>query len=518
MSPNRRIFLNIIATYGRSLYALVVGLFCGRWTLMALGEVDYGLMGVVGGLTAFISFLNGVMASGVGRFYAISVGAAKKDPVTGLEKCREWFTTAVVIHTVLPVVLMAMGYPIGEWAVRHYLTIPPDRIEACVWVWRFACVSCFVGMASVPYHAMYGAKQEIAELTVYSFVTTTLNAVFLYYMIGHPGDWMSRFAFWGCLLSVVPSLVITWRSVLKYQECRFRKAYVGCWSRIKEMLAYGGWISTGVFANLLKEQGIGVLVNKSFGSRVNASMTVGNAVSAHCTSLSGSLTGAFWPAIMNAYGEGDHDGARAMAFRVSKMAVLFVYVFAIPLILEIDEVLRLWLVNPPRYAAGICIGMLSVVVLDKLTTGHMILINAHGRLAAYQIVVGGVSLLALPLAGMLIVLGGNVYWVVGALLAVMAVQSLLRIAFASCLVHMTILNSFLRLVLPLAVVALSSFAVGLVPRFFCPCSGLRVVFTTALVELCLIPLSWFFVCDGCERNFILSKISRAKVMAVGFLS
>jgi hypothetical protein len=148
----------------------------------------------------------------------------------------------------------------------------------------------------------------------------------------------------------------------------------------------------------------------------------------------------------------------------------------------------------------------------------MILINAHGRLAAYQIVVGGVSLLALPLAGMLIVLGGNVYWVVGALLAVMAVQSLLRIAFASCLVHMTILNSFLRLVLPLAVVALSSFAVGLVPRFFCPCSGLRVVFTTALVELCLIPLSWFFVCDGCERNFILSKISRAKVMAVGFLS
>ncbi len=41
---NRRIVLNIVATYGRSLYALVIGLFCGRWTLMALGEVDYGLM------------------------------------------------------------------------------------------------------------------------------------------------------------------------------------------------------------------------------------------------------------------------------------------------------------------------------------------------------------------------------------------------------------------------------------------------------------------------------------------
>ena len=56
MTANRRIFLNIIATYGRSLYALVIGLFCGRWTLMVLGDVDYGLMGVVGGLTAFVTF------------------------------------------------------------------------------------------------------------------------------------------------------------------------------------------------------------------------------------------------------------------------------------------------------------------------------------------------------------------------------------------------------------------------------------------------------------------------------
>ena len=39
MSPNRRIFLNIVATYGRSLYALVIELFCGRWTQRALGEV-----------------------------------------------------------------------------------------------------------------------------------------------------------------------------------------------------------------------------------------------------------------------------------------------------------------------------------------------------------------------------------------------------------------------------------------------------------------------------------------------
>ena len=51
MSPNRRIFLNIVATYGRSLYALVCGLFISRWVLAALGKTDFGLYGGGGGMT-----------------------------------------------------------------------------------------------------------------------------------------------------------------------------------------------------------------------------------------------------------------------------------------------------------------------------------------------------------------------------------------------------------------------------------------------------------------------------------
>ena len=39
---------------------------------MALGEIDYGLMGVVGGLTAFVTFFNGVMDSGGGCVYFIA--------------------------------------------------------------------------------------------------------------------------------------------------------------------------------------------------------------------------------------------------------------------------------------------------------------------------------------------------------------------------------------------------------------------------------------------------------------
>lgn len=43
MTENRRIALNTLATYGRSLFTLACSLFTSRWILMALGHSDHGL-------------------------------------------------------------------------------------------------------------------------------------------------------------------------------------------------------------------------------------------------------------------------------------------------------------------------------------------------------------------------------------------------------------------------------------------------------------------------------------------
>ena len=192
MTPKQRIALNIVATYGRSLYSLIIGLFVGRWVLMALGKTDFGLVGLIGGLTAFITFLNNLLASAVGRFYAVQVGASRKivDPTAAINECRKWFNTALSIHTVVPIILMLFGYPIGRWTIENFLEIPIDRVMDCVWVWRFTCASCLIAMFNVPFQAMYTAKQEIAELTIYSFATTTLNAIFVCYMASNPGYWL----------------------------------------------------------------------------------------------------------------------------------------------------------------------------------------------------------------------------------------------------------------------------------------------------------------------------------------
>ena len=288
---------------------------------MALGQVDYGLMGVVGGLTVFITYLNGILAGAIGRFYAISVGEQQSNRENGIESCRMWFTTAVVIQTIMPTILLIICYPIGEWAVRSFLTIPADRVQDCVWVWRFVCASCFVGMVSIPWNAMYTAHQFIAELTIYSFVTTTLNACFLYYMVTHPGVWLSKYAFWQCLLAIAPNLIIWIRAHYLFPECRLVRRYLKCWTNVKKMASYALWNAWGTLGAVLRGQGIAILINKYFGPKANAGVAVGSGLSGHCNTLSGSMIGAFSPAIFNAWGAKDYERARKLALCTSSWLV-----------------------------------------------------------------------------------------------------------------------------------------------------------------------------------------------------
>lgn len=477
---------------------------------MALGEVDYGLMGVVGGLTAFISFFFGILSGAVGRFYAFALGRASvaNDPQQGLEECREWFSLAVTIHSVVPLVLLVVGYPAGEWAVRHYLTIPPDRILACLWVWRFTCVSCLLGMVTVPFNAMYGAKQYIAELTIYTFVTSTLNLFFLHYMITHPGIWLAKYALWTCLLGIAPQIIITTRAYFIFPECRFRRKYAWNWSKYKEMLSYTGWNIFGSLAYMLKGQGIAILVNKYFGPAINASMGIASTVSGHTQTLSGAMQGAFSPAITTAIGAGDLEGARKFAYRFCKFGMALSLLFMIPLALELPTVMRLWLKNPPEYVTGLCWLMLLMAFVDQNTLGHGVAVMANGKIKWYQIVLGSFSLMALPFAWIFCALGFNVYFVnIGVLLAwTLLVYG--RLFFARYFLEMSIRYWLTKIMLPILIASTIATVTGCLPRLILTDSFLRVVATTLACEVVFVPLLWLVIFNGEERAFVSSRIEK----------
>ena len=509
MTENRRIVLNIAATYGRSLFAMACGILGGRWALMALGQVDYGLQGLVGGLTAFIAFFNGILAAAVGRFYALSVGKSRTDAAAGIEESRRWFSIALVIHTVVPGILLIVGWPIGEWAIRHFLTIPPDRVNACLWVFRFSCVGCFLGMVSVPFNAFYGAKQLIAELTIYGFATTALNISLLYYMVTHPADWLVRYSLWLTALEIVPSLIITFRAMKLFPECRFRLGYCRDVDRFKRLFTYAFWQLFGSLSALLRGQGLAVLVNKYFGPSLNASLSVARNVESKTNALSGAMLAAFTPAITSAYGAGDLDRARTLSLRVCKFSVISSLVFVLPLSVELPYVLRLWLVNPPDCLCLFCYAVMAQFLLNRMTKGHLVLVQAVGRLAFYEGVVVGLAMTILPVAWILIVMGFGPLSIAIALVVCTAFYSFARVPFASRLAGLPAGEWFSGTLVPTILVSVLSLGIGFSFRSSMAESFGRFLISATACEIAVLVLSWHWMLNGPEKTLILEKMRKA---------
>jgi len=498
--------MNVVATYGRSLYALVISLFCTRWVLLALGEVNFGLFGVVGGLIAICAVFNALLSSATTRFFSVAMGeAANLDPVKGLEYCRRWFNVSVLAHTVLACFLIVLGYPIGAWAIESCLTIPPEKIGDCLWVFRFSCLATFVSMVNVPFTGMFVAKQEIAEQSLYGIVQTTLGFCIAAYMIMHPGYWLVGYAALLCTNAMLFEVAICLRACQKYRECRLSLVFMRDSSRLGQMFRFAFYQSFTGIGFVCLNQGMNIFVNKVFGPTLNASMGVATKVQTQASALTTALGTAFQPAIATAWGAGDLERVRCLALRATKFGLFGALVFVVPLLVGIDWVLILWLKTPPPHASLLCTCLLIAFAVDKFGLGQDMAINASGRIGWYQFCQGVSWMSSLPLAICFYRCGGGVSSVGFGLVMGFSLASLVRIIFAHVLLGFPLVEFLLHQVVRVVVVAVVPVVLGLAIVRHVMGTGVVAVLM-AFASLLFVGAFWGWVLVDEERSIVLKWV------------
>lgn len=509
LTENRRIVLNTLATYGRSLVSLCFGLWTSRWVLQALGKDDFGLYGVVGGLIAFVVLLNNVMANSVGRFYAYAIGEARNMPPEDAHDhiCR-WFNTAFTIHGLLPILLIAIGYPVGSYAIRHWLVIPSDRLETCIWVFRLSLVGAFVNMISVPYIAMYRARQLIVELSVWGMVQTVSMFCIAYSLLGASGDRMLAYASLVTFLSGSVLTIQMARARFKFPECRMRLAYMLSGKYLKPLMGFGFWEVFSCFGDICRQHGTAFLINRRFDSGVNAAYGIAMQVSVQTTALSQALLGALSPAVTSSIGAGNRERAVALGVTSSKFSAFLVALFAVPLIIEMDEVLRLWLVTPPEWTAPLCRAILAALICHKLGWGNHMLVMASGRIVGLECCLAITSIMTLPLIWLLVNGGLGVKGIGYAFIISYSFLSIIRAFFSWRIVGLSLLRWAKEVVLPVSLI------VGLIvccgtsfSRQFEP-DSLRVVGTSFVCLAAAIIGGWLVLLTSSERAHVKAGIAK----------
>ena len=507
MTSSQRIAVNTLATYGRSVLCMFLGLFSSRWVLQALGQQDFGLYSVVGSVIVFITFLNGVTSGSVARFLAYSIGKGEPE-----ETCK-WFNTALFLHTVIPFCLLLVGWPLGEKAVYHFLNIPADRLQACVWVFRLSLLSAFVSMVSTPYIGMHVAKQKIAELAVWNMLGSLSTFGLAYGLTRYHGDALLFYASGVVAVSGVMQMIQVFRAKRMFTECRVRCAYLWNSRRVRDILAYAGWWIFGAGGDLFRLQGTAVLLNKFFNPAsfpsVNAAYGIGFAVSGQCQMLSSALFGALLPEITSSEGRGDRQRVLIYAMRASKYTTFLLLVFAVPLFIEMDAALALWLKTPPEMASVFCRMMLVTLIIDKLTLGELAAISAQGQIAGYQIVSGCFLIATLFLSWMFLYFGGGPTSIVWSFIMTITGCSLARVFYANKLIGASVRAWCSGVLSPCLAVAVFAFALGTGIQKVIPVTGVwRMVIVAGCVACVVMGTGWIVIVSRQDRLDVFNTMHR----------
>ncbi len=502
MRQSTRIISNTLALYFNSLVALIAVLFSARLVLQALGETDFGLYGVVGSLVLLLTFLNNGLQLGVARFFAFSIGKSSTLDVSDAEReLKYWFNTAFSIHLILPFLMVVVGWPLGEFAIKTWLTIPSERIDACLMVFRISLVTVFVSVFSVPFVSLYRAHQLITELAFFGILRSLLVVLAAWLLLHANGDSLVNYAIYMMLINAgIPCLQIV-RAFRKFPSCRVVRSYLFSSSHYRELFGFVGWKMFGLSCVAFRMQGTPILLNLFFGPQVNASYTIADRVSLQANTLAKSMMGAFQPAITSMEGRGERELMLQSCLRVCKFGSVLVLMFAIPLILEMENVLTLWLRTPPSYTAILCQWMLATLIVERFTAGHMLAINAYGKIKYYEIVQGLTLLSALPFGYILFKSEFAPSYMGLSLFVTISAYCVGRLIFCKVLLGLSV-NVWVKSVfVPLLIVSALSLSFGFCSRVYLEDGFLRLLVTSSLSVGSLCVSSWFLILDVVERKF-----------------
>ncbi len=504
MNPSQRIVLNTVATYTRSVIAAGLALFSTRWVLTALGPTDFGLFSVIGSLIAFISFLCTSMGSSVSRYFAYSIGQQDK------YELNKWFNAAIGIHLLIAIILITSSWLVGEFVIANVLNIPSIRISASLNVYRISLLAAFVGMITIPFYALFVAKQRIYELAVWGTIYSLLIFFFAYILNHINSDRLIFYAYYMAGLAILIQCVYVIRAMTTIPECTLNRHHIFDSMRWRRLMSFTSWHTVNGVGFVMSNQGIAILLNLYFGPRVNAAYGIANQVSAQAGQLSTAMIGALSPEIAAREGFGDRERMIALSNRASKFSTVLALLFVIPVFVEMDYLLKLWLKSAPDHTAEFCGIMLLSFAIDKLSVGSEIAINAVGRIAVQYGVIGTLRILTLPMGYLFLIIFSKVSIVITAILITNIAISIFRIYWMKQLLNVPYFRWIRDVFFKCMMAAGGAIVFAMIPYWLLQPSYLRALLVLFSNTAGITLISWFFVLDVNEKFFISEYINSIK--------
>lgn len=425
LSNNRRIAKNTMYLYIRMLFVVCVNLYTSRLVLQYLGVEDFGVYNIIGGIVALMMFVNSSMRGATSRFISFSLGKGKADHI------QKTISSSIQIHTFIAIIILIVGETLGLWFINNELNIPMSALDAANWVYQFSLLTSVITILQVPYNACVISYERMDVFAIIEIINVMLKCIIVFLLVLFP----NRLIAYGGLLFVVS--VIIFMMYIIYCRKRIAEFYVSCHYHkdiVKPMLGFAVCDLFGSGTYAIKQQGINVLINRFFGVALNAASGVATQASGIISTFMVNVLQAFKPQIIKEYSVGNIERmGKLMCTECDILFFLLSLVF-VPLYINLEYVMHLWLNNVPAYAVDFCRLLLIYNIFSIATQILQDGIHATGNIKKMSFTIGGLNLFCLLLTYVFFILNFDARYAYIAMVICLFIQTAINMIIQKCLV------------------------------------------------------------------------------------
>lgn len=423
-----------------------VGLYTSRLVLEALGVVDYGIYGLVGGIVTLFSFLNSAMSTATQRYLSFDIG--KKD----WNRLGKTFSASLNIHFFIAFLIFILAETIGLWFVNYHLNLPKDRMPAVNWVYQFSIFTFIWEVIQVPYNALLIAREHMKVYAYISIVEAFLKLLIVYILIKVNTDKLILYA----ILTFSVSVII--RTIYKsYCKKHFAEAIYNFYydkTYYRELIQFSGWNLFGNIAVIARGQGSNILLNFFFGPVANAAYGLTSIVQGVLGNFINNFQVAVNPRITKEYAKENLFALENLIRESSKFSFFGMFILVIPILYNAEYILQLWLGTVPAFTVEFVRIALIYTLIETLSNPLMTGAQATGKIKWYQIVIGTTIFLTLPISWVVLKITQIPYHLFWVLVINSAITLFLRILFLRRMIGLNVKRYFNQVILRVLIVTL----------------------------------------------------------------
>ena len=499
-SANKRIAKNTLVLYVRMLFTMGISLFTSRVILQTLGVEDYGISSVVGGVISMFTFINAAMVSSTQRYLNFELVRGDANQL------RSVFSTSLQIHALIALAIIVLSETVGLWFLNEKLVIPEARMTAAMWVYQCSILSCAVSIMSTPYNAVIVAHEKMSAFAYISILDVSLKLLVVYLLVVLPFDKLIILA----ILNLLVQLFIRYIYTL-YCHRHFPESYFQFWfnkTLFKEMFGFAGWSFWGNLAAILYTQGLNMMLNIFFGPIVNAARGIAVQVQSAVQQFVGGFQTALNPQITKNYASNNLPQMHSLMFRSARFSFLLLFFLSLPVLMETNFILTLWLKTVPDDAVIFTQIMICISLIYTTANPCIIANQATGKVKIYQMVVGGILLLILPISYVVLKLGAPAYSVFIVHFCIESLAQFSRMYMLRKLIHLPLWQYMKNIYIPIVSTVVIAIILPLVVRLQFAEGWLRFLAVGFTCVLSVGASSYFIGFTKQERVFFLDKSLR----------